>query len=106
MNASAPSLDCSDEVPAMVPDYAAPVAQQLVRVPADKLSDMTDSALQEYIHACAEQFLSAQRRYEETGCFTAIGDRDRWWQAECEALRERGSRPHIVLKLERERGLA
>jgi hypothetical protein len=73
--------------------------------PAD-LSALSDEDLQDYIHACAKRFLAAQERWEATGEFSAIGDRDRYWGWEAEALRERGSRPHLVARLEQERGLA
>lgn len=49
--------------------------------PAD-LSALSDADLEAYIHACAKRFLAAQERWEATGCFSAIGDRDRWWNEE------------------------
>ena len=56
------------------------------------LRDLSDAELQQYILSCAVQFVAAQRRWETTGCFAAIGDRDRWWQEEVTALVERGNR--------------
>lgn len=56
------------------------------------LRDLSDAELQQYILSCAVQFVAAQRRWETTGCFAAIGDRDRWWQAEADALVEQGCR--------------
>jgi hypothetical protein len=73
--------------------------------PAD-LSAMSDEDLQDYIHACAKEFLAAQERWEATGCFSAIGDRDHWWNEEADALRERGGRAHLVKAREQELGLA
>jgi hypothetical protein len=75
--------------------------------PADlsALSALSDADLESYIHACAKRFLAAQERWEATGCFSAIGDRDRWWNEEADALRERGSRAHLVRAMEAERDL-
>jgi hypothetical protein len=80
-----------------------PQAEQFVRQDPASLSD---EALGDYINGCAERFLASQRRYEETGSFADAGERDRWWGAEAEALRERGSRVRIVARMERERGLS
>jgi hypothetical protein len=73
---------------------------------AIRVSDLSDSELQERIQVCAEKFLAAQQDYEDTGDMAAIGERDRWWLVEAEALRERGGRQRIVARMERERGLS
>jgi hypothetical protein len=83
-----------------------PQADPFVRFASNRLSALSDIELTDYIHVCAERFLAAQRRWEATGCFDAVGERDAWWHAEADALVERGSRPHIVAQMERERGLA
>jgi hypothetical protein len=70
-----------------------------------EVSEMSDEELQAHIQLCAREFLAAQARWDETGEFSAIGDRDRWWAHEAEALRERGSRPHLVQGMEQELGL-
>lgn len=87
------SLDPSDDN--TFPTFSDSVgfqAQPFVRLRADAMSAMSDAELQSYIHGCAEQFLAAQRRWEATGCFAAIGDRDAFWLAEADALVELGNR--------------
>jgi hypothetical protein len=81
-------------------------SQQFVVTSTKAVWDMTDTELQQRIQFCAEQFMAAQREWEQTGDFAAVGTRDYWWQAESEALRERGSRPQVVAQMEAERGLA
>lgn len=70
-----------------------------------RLSDMSDNALQLWVSFCAERMEEADQRYQDTGCFAAAGDRARWWLREREALVERGCRAHLVMAMERARGL-
>jgi hypothetical protein len=105
VHASFAPLESSD-MDSPAPDHNPEGAQPFMRLSAEEVSALSDTGLTDYIHGCAEQFLAAQRRWEDTGCFAAIGDRDGWWTAECEALRERSNRPHIVFALERRLGLA
>lgn len=100
MTPSFVSLESADESPA---DSTTREVLQFVRQDPASLSD---EALEAYIHGCAREFLAAQRRWEETGCFAAVGERDSWWHEEAAALRERGNRPGVVARLEKERGLA
>jgi hypothetical protein len=80
-------------------------AEQFVRLDQQALSALSDADLQAYIQGCAQRFLRAQARWDVTGCFAAIGERDAWWGAEADALRERGCRQQIVEQMELERGL-
>ena len=105
MQAATQSLDASAEYEHCA-DFPAQQAQRFVRMTPQALSEASDAELQTYISGCAEQFLAAQHSWEATGCFGDIGLRDYWWQAEVDALVERGGRPHIVRAMERERGLA
>lgn len=103
--ASFSSLEPSDGTAPTLPNDEGSQAMPFARVSREQMSVMSDSELQDYIHGCAERFVAAQERWEATGCFAAIGDRDAWWQSEAEALRERGSRAHIVRRMEQERNL-
>lgn len=104
MHPAPQSIDTSADSPYCA-DFREPQAQPFVRLTPEALSAASDADLQQYILGCAEQFHAAQRRWESTGCFAAIGLRDYWWLAEVDALVERGRRPHIVRAMERERGL-
>jgi hypothetical protein len=86
------SLDASDDTDSRSPEFPASTLIHFVRQNLETLSEMSDSALQTYICECAERFCAAQREYEKHGNLADAGDRDRWWQAEAEALRVRGSR--------------
>jgi hypothetical protein len=98
MNAVQPvSLEANAHSPA--PYLAGQVAVPFVRQSADCLVGLSDEALHRYIHACAEQFLAAQRRWEQTGCFAAVGERDAYWLAEVDALVEMGSQRGSVSSL-------
>lgn len=100
------SLDASDETPPSVTQFLQNEARPFVRKSPQSLSDLSDAELQDYIVGCAEHFLAAHRRYQNTGCFADAGDRDGWWIAESQALVERGNRPQIVARMEAERNLA
>jgi hypothetical protein len=102
------SAQAANPSPSIIPDANSSVSSHFVMGDTKhyyQLSGLTDADLQTYISHCAAQFLAAQKRWEESGDFAAIGDRDMWWQAEAEALRERGSRAHLVKAMERELGL-
>ena len=121
MQSSAPqelSADTSPSFAEVIPCVTSQVAVQRETVgkeefrpmterdkPAD-LSALSDADLQDYIHTCAEHFLTSQELWELTGDFACIGERDRWWSLEAAALRERASRAHLVKAREQELGLA
>jgi hypothetical protein len=98
------SLDCSD-TPSPAPDADTEKPDEFVRASLRELSEMTDSALQEYINRCAEFMIAAHQRWKASGNFADIGERDACWHAEADALIERGNRPQLVLRMERERNL-
>lgn len=71
-------------------------------------ASMTDDELGAWIGHCGRQMLAAQKLLDG-GCenyFEIHGERDRWWKEERAALRERARRPHLVKRMEAERGLA
>lgn len=72
----------------------------------EELKAMHPLMLDRYINACARRMFDSQKRYEATGCFAEAGARDYWYRAEANALVERGNRPEVVARLERERGIA
>lgn len=86
--------------------FCTPEVQQFVRLSPEQLSDKSDAELQAYILDCAERMVAAHARYEQSGNFADAGDRDYFWHAESDALIERGNRPHVVARMEKERGLA
>lgn len=98
------SLETGDNTPS-VADSEVAVAQQFVRLDKQSLSDLSDSDLNTYIHTCCARLMEAHKRYQDTGCFAAAGDRDAWLHAEASALIERGNRPHVVSRMERDLGL-
>ncbi len=98
------SLDCSEDGSPVHLPMQKPAG--FVRASLQQLSEMTDSALQDYINYCAESMMAAHQRWKTTGSFADVGERDACWLAEADALIERGNRPQLVLKMERERNLA
>ena len=90
------SLDASDTDSERCAYFGEVKPQPFVRLKPEAVSALSDIELQNYILRCAEQFLAAQKRWEETGCFAAIGDRDGWWRSEADALVERGHRQGVT----------
>lgn len=90
------SLDASDDTDSAPLYGRTPETLEFVVQDAVQLAGKSDSELQTYICECAERFCAAQREYEKHGNLADAGDRDRWWQAEAEALRVRGSRMRAV----------
>jgi hypothetical protein len=99
------SLDASDDTDSRSPEFSTTVVQPFVRQSLQALSSMSDTALQDYINYCAESMMAAHQRWKTTGSFADVGERDSCWLAEADALIERGNRPQLVLKMERERNL-
>jgi hypothetical protein len=104
---SAPvSLDCTDDADSAALNARTPEVQQFVGQSRKPLSDLSDEELNAYILSCAEGFLAAHKRWEAFGNFADCGERDAFWNAEKEALVERGCRPGVVARMEAERNLA
>lgn len=93
------SLDSSDDTHSGSPESFTTVVEPFVRQSLASLSQMSDSALQDYINHCAECGHSAHRRWEQTGSFADVGERDACWHAEADALIELGSRPGAVARI-------
>lgn len=98
--------DDGEVPPPSIPEVTPVRGNQPARKTAKELSDLSDSALSAYINECAEQLYAANTRWEQEGFIQDRADRDYWWHAEADALIERGSRPHVVEKMEKARGLA
>lgn len=100
------SLDSSDETHSGSPESFTTVVQPFVRQSLAWLRAASDEELNAYILHCAESMIAANKRYQAHGNPADVGDRDCCWLAEADALIERGNRPQLVLKMERERNLA
>jgi hypothetical protein len=103
MQAQTLSLDCSaDDTPL---HGRTQVVQPFVRQSLEWLRKASDEDLNAYILHCAESMIAAHQRWKTTGDIADIGERDGCWLAEADALIERGNRPQLVLRMERERNL-
>lgn len=90
------SLEPSDGTAPTLPNDEGSQALPFARVSREQMSVMSDSELQDYIHGCAERFVAAQERWEATGYWGHVRQRDEWWGAEAEALREMGGRASVT----------
>ena len=63
------------------------------------LRDLTDEQLTARIHECASEFIAAHERGD-------LNLAHEWYAKQCDALIERGQRPHIVAAMEADRGLS
>jgi hypothetical protein len=105
MQAPSISLDCSD-TDSRSAEFSTQVVQPFVRQSLEWLRKASDEDLNAYILHCAESMIAAHQRWKTTGDIADIGERDGCWLAEADALIERGNRPQLVLRMERERNLA
>lgn len=66
--------------------------------------ELTDAERERHIRDCGRLAEMAMARYEETGCFDAIGEARRWAMLQAEAINCRS--PAQIARMEAERGLA
>lgn len=80
-------------------------AQACEQWPASRVGrELTDAERERHIRDCGRLAEMAMARYEETGCFDAIGEARRWAMLQAEAINSRS--PAQIARMEAERGLA